>query len=315
MRVLGIESSCDDTGVAVVENGEIVENILIGQEHFGGVIPEYAARFHHLAIYNAVKPFFYDIDLIAYTNGPGLMGSLFVGSSFAKGLAYGANIESIAINHIEAHMMLPYWVYRFDFPFLALIISGGHTLLVFVRGIGDFEIVSRSIDDAVGEVFDKIARHIGLGYPGGRLIEELAQEARGVYSFEFPKPMMNSDNFSFSGLKTAAINQISRDSVVERKADFCDQLQCHVARILIDKLARFQKLYGVRNLVVSGGVASNKVIRGKIQEFAENLQCQLFLPDINLCGDNGVMIAALGELRFEIFGASGLNIKPFSSFV
>lgn len=315
MRVLGIESSCDDTGVGVIEKGNIIENVLVGQEHFGGVIPEYAARFHHLAIYNAVKPLFNNIDLIAYTNGPGLMGSLFVGSSFAKGLAYASGVKSIAINHIEAHMMLPYWVYKFKFPFLALIISGGHTLLAFVEEVGKFQILAKSIDDAVGEVLDKIARHIGLGYPGGKLIEDLAKESKGFYKFNFPFPMLNSDNFSFSGLKTAAINQIAKDAKGEEKADFCAQLQVHIANILVLKLEKWQKKLNVKNLVVSGGVASNKVIREKMEDLAFCLNCELFLPDLNLCGDNGVMIAALGELRFPMFGSSSFQLKPFASFI
>lgn len=314
MRILGIESSCDDTGIAVIEDGNIIANEIITQKHLSGVIPEYAARFHHVAVYDSVKKVFNNIDLIAYTNGPGLMGSLFIGSSFAKGLAYAANLPTIAINHIEAHMMLPYWLFKFSVPFLALIISGGHTLMVFITGVGQYTIISRSIDDAVGEVFDKVARHIGLGYPGGCLIEELALKAQHQYIFNFPKPMQNRDDFSFSGLKTAAIQQISKDATMDQKADFCFQLQNNIAYILSEKLERIQKLYSAKNLVVSGGVAANKVIRLALENLASKLKVDIFFPDISLCGDNGVMVAALGELRYKIFGKSNLNIKPFASF-
>lgn len=314
MRVLGIESSCDDTGIAVVENGEILENVVVSQNHLKGVIPEYAAREHHLAIYNATKPLFKDIDLIAYTNGPGLLGSLFVGSSFAKGLAYASNIPSIAVNHLEGHFFLPYWLYRFEFPFFSLLISGGHSLLIEVYDLDEYRIVSRSLDDAVGEVFDKVARHIGLPYPGGVHIEKLAKNASHKHEFVFPNSMHSRDEFSFSGLKTAAIRQISEGDSLEKKSDFCFQFQKHIAFLLSSKIARFYSKNNIKTWVIAGGVAANVCIREAIDSLAAQNDCSVFYPPIELCTDNGVMIAAIGELLYSKVGASSFELKPFASF-
>lgn len=310
MRILGIESSCDDTGIAIIENGKIIENIVLKQEHRFGVVPEYAARAHHIGIYEATKKIFNKIDLVAYTNGPGLMGSLFVGSSFAKGLAYSANIPSIAINHLEGHFLLPYWLYSFEFPFLSLLISGGHTLLIEVYDVDNYKIVSRSLDDAVGEVFDKVARHIGLNYPGGAEIEKYALKASNKKEYHFPNVMLNRDEFSFSGLKTAAIRQINKNSSLAEKYDFCNQFQNHIAKLLELKFEKFYQRNNIKNWVISGGVAANKVIRAAIEAKAKELKCETYYPPIELCTDNGVMIASVADLIYEKIGPSSFNIKP-----
>lgn len=312
MRILGIESSCDDTGIAVVENGKILESIVVSQEHKFGVIPECAAREHHFAIYNATKKLFRDIDLIAYTNGPGLIGSLFVGSCFAKGLSYASGIPCIAINHLEGHFYLPYWIYRFDFPFLALLVSGGHTLLIEVFDLGVYRVIARTLDDAVGEVFDKVARHIGLEYPGGAKVEQLALKATGRFQYNFPDSMIDRDDFSFSGLKTAALRQIDKNASEEQKMDFCSQFQAHVAYLLADKLGRFFKKNNIKNWVVSGGVAANSFIKRSIELKASAFSCQVFYPPIDLCTDNGVMIAAMAELLYPIVGPTPYSQRPFS---
>lgn len=310
MRILGIESSCDDTGIAVIENGEIIESVVLKQDHKFGVIPEYAARAHHIGIYEATKKIFNKIDLIAYTNGPGLMGSLFIGSSFAKGLSYASNIPSIAINHLEGHFLLPYWLYKFQFPFLNLLISGGHTLLIEVYDVDKYKIISRSLDDAVGEVFDKVARHIGLNYPGGAEIEKYALKASNKKEYKFPNVMINRDEFSFSGLKTASIRQININSSLDEKYDFCNQFQKHVSKLLELKFERFYRKNKIKNWVISGGVAANKVIRSAIEKKAKEFECQIYYPPIELCTDNGVMIACVADLIYDKVGSSSFNIKP-----
>lgn len=314
MKILGIESSCDDTGIAVIQNGVILENIVIKQDHKYGVIPEFAAREHHLNLFKAVRSVFHSIDLIAYTNSPGLMGSLFVGSSFAKGLAYASNLPTIAINHLQAHFLLPFWLFRFQFPFLTLLISGGHTLLIEVFDVDRYSVVSSSLDDAVGEVFDKVARHLGLDYPGGAHIEQLATLAPHKYVFSFPQSMIFRDEFSFSGLKTAAIKQISSDASLDQKADFSFQFQEHVAFLLVSKMVRFFMKNSIKNWVVSGGVASNQAVRMALQKQADLLGCSVFFPPIELCTDNGVMIAAVADLLFPKIGPSSFSLKPSPSF-
>jgi N6-L-threonylcarbamoyladenine synthase len=305
MKILGIETSCDDTGIALIDGKKVLYNKIFKQHHEFGVIPENAARDHFDAIKKNIKEI-EKPDLIAYTNGPGLIGSLFVGASFAKALAYSFGIPSIAINHLEAHVMLPYWLYEFEMPFVCLLISGGHTMLVFVRRLGDYEVISRTMDDAVGEMLDKVARNMGLAYPGGIEIEKLAKAADFQEKFVFPVPVKNSDDFSFSGLKTAAIRQICADDTTEKKANFCFYFQEHVGNLLAEKLARVAKKYEVKNWVISGGVAANKTIRRKIEEVGV---ANVFYPEIEICTDNGLMIAALASLRFPKFGATSLNIR------
>jgi N6-L-threonylcarbamoyladenine synthase len=327
MKVLGIESSCDDTGIALIDGNNICENIVLKQEHKKGVIPEYAARAHHSALFEYANDVIGNkkIDLIAYTAGPGLIGSLFVGSCFAKGLSYSSNIPSIGVNHLEAHVILPYWLNQdlIEFPYLCLLISGGHTMLILVRELGKYEILARTLDDAVGEVFDKVARYIGLDYPGGPEIEKVAKDnswkdskSGYEYEFKFPNVMQNRDDFSFSGLKTAAMmHKVTEAS----RPDFCAQFQEHIANLLSEKTQRaFNKVNQslekpIRHCVISGGVAANKVIRAKFDALAQSLGCAMHYPPIEYCTDNGLMIAALGQLRYEQWGSSGFDEKIFAS--
>lgn len=323
MNILGIESSCDDTGIALIRNKEIIENIVLKQEHKKGVIPEYAARAHHVAIFESANKLInqHKIDLIAYTNGPGLIGSLFVGSSFAKGLAYALQCKIMPINHVEAHILLPFWLEKISFPSLCLMISGGHTMIVLVEEVGKYKILSESQDDAVGEVFDKVARYIGLDFPGGPEIELLAKKAVHKHSFKFPNVMQNSYDFSFSGLKTAAIQQIKIDDIaneeeiLEIKADFCYQFQLHVAKLLSEKLLKMHKKFPCANWIVSGGVAANKTIISNLNEVALQNNACVFYPPINLCQDNGVMIAAAADLKYsKTEEYNNFNLKPLSSW-
>lgn len=310
MKILGIETSCDDTGIAIIdEKKNILYNKIFKQEHEFGVIPEVAARAHFKALYDNIKKIEHEFDLVAYTNGPGLMGSLFIGSSFAKGLAYSKNLPTIAINHIQAHILLPYWMKSFEFPFLCLLISGGHTQLVVAKNLNSFEIISKTLDDSVGEVFDKVARFLKLKYPGGPEIEKMAQKAVQKGKFKFPKVMKNDDNFSFSGLKTAAIELIKSDCNENDIANFCNDFQDHIAYLLSEKFTRINKKYNIKNWVISGGVAANLVIRKKIEEAAAEFNANVYYTEPQLCTDNGLMIAATAQLLWPIVGKTAFHIK------
>jgi len=330
--ILGIESSCDDTGIALIKGKKIISNVVLKQEHKKGVIPEYAARAHHVALFDYAKEIIKDnkIDLIAYTQGPGLIGSLFVGSSFAKGLAYSLDISSFPVNHLHAHILIPYWLYEdeMDFPYICLLVSGGHTMLVLVEKINGkfhYEVLSKTLDDAVGEMIDKVARNIGLDYPGGPHVETLAEKydsnSYDLNDYKFPYAMKGRADFSFSGIKTAAIEQIDETASKQNKAKFCYLLQEHIAILLADKLEQTVKNLenkNVKHVVISGGVASNKVIRTKIKEAAQKVGCKSFFPPINLCTDNGVMIACVASLHEEVDFPSSeemLAKKPYAQMV
>ncbi len=332
--ILGIESSCDDTGIALILGDEIVANTVLKQEHKKGVIPEYAARAHHVALFEHSHSIIQDfsIDLIAYTSQPGLIGSLFVGANFAKSLAYTLGVPSIGINHLVGHILLPYWLDRnaacnvgkkICFPYLCLLVSGGHTMIILVENVGQYKILATTLDDAVGEVFDKVARNIGLDYPGGPHIEQLASiVSESSYSrqslldegcdmfmqdkrkYKFPFVMKNRQEFSFSGLKTAAIEQITNDAAIEDKAQFCRDFQDHVAFLLAQKMQQVHNQlqdsgYDLAHWVVSGGVAANKTIRAKLDEVSLACNAQVHYPPVELCTDNGVMIACVGQLMFD----------------
>ena len=317
MKILGIETSCDDTGIALIDNYEIIENVVLKQEHRKGVIPEYAARAHHIAIYEETKKIIKNqkLDLIAYTKGPGLIGSLFIGSSFAKSLAFSLQVPSIGVNHLEGHLYMPYWFAKkekkdLEFPYLCLLVSGGHTMMVLVKSVGEYEILGETLDDAVGEVFDKVARCLGLAYPGGPEIEKEALKAKSFGRFKFPFSMKGRDDFSFSGLKTAAINLIKDDFSGQDKADFAYDFQAHIKNMLIEKFDAFVKKSNVRFAVISGGVAANKVLRSAFEEKSLELGVKPLFPPIEFCTDNGLMIASLGKEKFLQEGASDFSLKP-----
>lgn len=304
---LGIESSCDETSVAVVKNGrEVFSNVINSQikihEKYGGVVPEIASRNHIEAISGVTKQAleeakitFEDIDIIACTCGPGLVGALLVGVSYAKALSYALNKPLIGTNHIEGHIAANYITHKnLTPPFLCLIVSGGHTHLVHIKNYNEFEILGKTRDDAIGEAFDKVARVIGLGYPGGPKVDKLAKE--GVANIELPKPHMEGLDFSFSGIKTAIINLHHKNPDIN-KANLCASFEKDVTEILLENTIEAAKKLNINKIALAGGVSANSYIR---QEFLK-LQAkgyEIYYPEMILCTDNAAMIASAGYYNF-----------------
>lgn len=304
---LGIESSCDETSVAVVKNGrEVLSNVINSQikihEKYGGVVPEIASRNHIEAISGVTKQAleeakitFEDIDIIACTCGPGLVGALLVGVSYAKALSYALNKPLIGTNHIEGHIAANYITHKYlTPPFLCLIVSGGHTHLVHIKNYNEFEILGKTRDDAIGEAFDKVARVIGLGYPGGPKVDKLAKE--GVANIELPKPHMEGLDFSFSGIKTAIINLHHKNPDIN-KANLCASFEKNVTEILLENTIEAAKKLNINKIALAGGVSANSYIR---QEFLK-LQAkgyEIYYPEMILCTDNAAMIASAGYYNF-----------------
>lgn len=304
---LGIESSCDETSVAVVKNGrEVLSNVINSQikihEKYGGVVPEIASRNHIEAISGVTKQAleeakitFEDIDIIACTCGPGLVGALLVGVSYAKALSYALNKPLIGTNHIEGHIAANYITHKnLTPPFLCLIVSGGHTHLVHIKNYNEFEILGKTRDDAIGEAFDKVARVIGLGYPGGPKVDKLAKE--GVANIELPKPHMEGLDFSFSGIKTAIINLHHKNPDIN-KANLCASFAKDVTEILLENTIEAAKKLNINKIALAGGVSANSYIR---QEFLK-LQAkgyEIYYPEMILCTDNAAMIASAGYYNF-----------------
>ena len=304
---LGIESSCDETSVAVVKNGrEVLSNVINSQikihEKYGGVVPEIASRNHIEAISGVTKQAleeakitFEDIDIIACTCGPGLVGALLVGVSYAKALSYALNKPLIGTNHIEGHIAANYITHKnLTPPFLCLIVSGGHTHLVHIKNYNEFEILGKTRDDAIGEAFDKVARVIGLGYPGGPKVDKLAKE--GVANIELPKPHMEGLDFSFSGIKTAIINLHHKNPDIN-KANLCASFENDVTEILLENTIEAAKKLNINKIALAGGVSANSYIR---QEFLK-LQAkgyEIYYPEMILCTDNAAMIASAGYYNF-----------------
>jgi N6-L-threonylcarbamoyladenine synthase len=304
---LGIESSCDETSVAVVKNGrEVLSNVINSQikihEKYGGVVPEIASRNHIEAISEVTKQAleeakitFEDIDIIACTCGPGLVGALLIGVSYAKALSYALNKPLIGTNHIEGHIAANYITHKnLTPPFLCLIVSGGHTHLVHIKNYNEFEILGKTRDDAIGEAFDKVARVIGLGYPGGPKVDKLAKE--GVANIELPKPHMEGLDFSFSGIKTAIINLHHKNPDIN-KANLCASFEKDVTEILLENTIEAAKKLNINKIALAGGVSANSYIR---QEFLK-LQAkgyEIYYPEMILCTDNAAMIASAGYYNF-----------------
>ena len=304
---LGIESSCDETSVAVVKNGrEVLSNVINSQikihEKYGGVVPEIASRNHIEAISGVTKQAleeakitFEDIDIIACTCGPGLVGALLVGVSYAKALSYALNKPLIGTNHIEGHIAANYITHKnLTPPFLCLIVSGGHTHLVHIKNYNEFEILGKTRDDAIGEAFDKVARVIGLGYPGGPKVDKLAKE--GVANIELQKPSLEGLDFSFSGIKTAIINLHHKNPDIN-KANLCASFEKDVTEILLENTIEAAKKLNINKIALAGGVSANSYIR---QEFLK-LQAkgyEIYYPEMILCTDNAAMIASAGYYNF-----------------
>lgn len=311
MYILGIETSCDETGVAIYHPQKaIVADLLYSQvkmhSDYGGVVPELASRDHirRLAplIKNCLKKAglsLADIKGIAYTAGPGLMGALLVGATTARSLAWTLQIPAIAVHHMEGHLLVPMLEDNSpEFPFVALLVSGGHTLLVEVQGIGYYTILGESLDDAAGEAFDKTAKMLGLGYPGGPKVSALAES--GKPRFRFPRPMTNRPGlaFSFSGLKTFTMNTLnSTDKTAVDKADIAYAFQTAMAETITIKCRRALQQTGLKRLVIAGGVSANKQIRASLQTMTSKENAQLYCPRLDYCTDNGAMIAYAGCQR------------------
>ncbi|WP_370214251.1 tRNA (adenosine(37)-N6)-threonylcarbamoyltransferase complex transferase subunit TsaD [Mesoflavibacter profundi] len=315
--ILGIESSCDDTAAAVIQNGKILSNIIASQkihEEYGGVVPELASRAHQQNIVPVVDQALKkagitkdQLSAVAFTKGPGLMGSLLVGTSFAKSLAYGLNIPLIDVNHMQAHILAHFIDEEgFDkppFPFLAMTISGGHTQIVKVTNHFDMEVIGETIDDAVGEAFDKSGKLLGLGYPAGPEIDKRAKLGNPK-AFKFSKPKVDGLNFSFSGLKTAILYFIQREVknnpnfIEENLNDICASIQYTIIGILTDKLKKASKETGIKHIAIGGGVSANSGIRQALKDGESKHGWTTYVPKFEFTTDNAAMIAIVGYLKY-----------------
>lgn len=306
--ILGIESSCDETSVAVVKNGrEVISNIISSQvpihEKFGGVVPEIASRNHVEAISNVTKKALKeanmkleDIDAISCTYGPGLVGALLVGVSYSKALSYAANKPLIGTNHIEGHIAANYITHKdLKPPFLCVIISGGHTHLVHIKDYKTFEILGKTRDDAIGEAFDKVARVIGLGYPGGPKIDKLAKE--GTPNIPLPQTYFENLDFSFSGIKTAVINLHHKTPDINKK-DLAASFQKAVTDVIIHNALKAAEERNINTIALAGGVSANSYIRSRFLQLKETKQMKIYYPEPILCTDNAAMIASAGYYNY-----------------
>ena len=306
--ILAIESSCDETSVAVVKNGrEVLSNVIDTQikihEQFGGVVPEIASRNHIEAISRVTKLALEqanvkleDIDVIAPTYGPGLVGALLVGVSYGRGLAYALNKPLVGVNHLEGHISANYITHPdLEPPFLCMLTSGGNTQIVYVKDYCDMEVLGRTRDDAIGEAFDKVARVIGLTYPGGPKIDKLAEQ--GKATINFPKTHFENLDFSFSGIKTAVINLHHKNPEVN-KADLCMSFEKAVTEVLTENIEKAIKQTGIKKVVLAGGVSANTHIREEFEKLGQKLNVQIYKPDLKLCTDNAAMIGSAGYYRY-----------------
>ena len=316
--ILGIESSCDDTAAAVIQNGTILSNVVATQsihQEYGGVVPELASRAHQQNIVPVVQLALQkanidkkQLNAIAFTRGPGLMGSLLVGTSFSKSLAMGLEVPLIDVNHMQAHILAHFIKSEGHstptFPFLALTISGGHTQIVKVTDYFKMEVIGQTLDDAVGEAFDKSAKILGLPYPGGPLIDQHSKEGNPK-AFPFPKPKVGPLDFSFSGLKTSVLYFVERntkedpDFIKKNLNDICASLQYTIVNYLMDKIKNAVKQTGINEVAIGGGVSANSGIRKALKTAEKNLGWKVHIPNLEYCTDNAAMIAIVGELKYK----------------
>ena len=309
MKTLGIETSCDETAIAIYDSheglvGESIHSQIKMHTQYGGVVPELASRDHCSKIVNVMRDALGDypiecIDQIAYTSGPGLLGALLIGESFAQGLSSALDIPLIPINHLEGHLMSPMMEFpEIKMPFLCLLISGGHSMIVDVKEKGSYQIIGQSQDDAVGEAFDKVAKLLDLPYPGGPYIEKIALNG-DPETYDFPRPMIHSDNLdmSLSGLKTSVLYTVQKiDNLDEKvKSNIAASFQKAVSDLLIAKTTKAIKITDRKDLIVAGGVAANKFIRNEFKNIEEDLNIKVYYPDLKYCGDNAAMIAFVGS--------------------
>jgi N6-L-threonylcarbamoyladenine synthase len=316
--ILAIESSCDDTSAAVLHNGKVLSNVVANQEihtEYGGVVPELASRAHQQNIVPVVQQALQranigkkDLSAIAFTKGPGLMGSLLVGTSFAKSLAQALHIPLIAVNHMQAHILAHFIEdassQKPPFPFLCLTISGGHTEIVKVTNYFDMEILGSTLDDAVGEAYDKSAKILGLGYPGGPVIDKLAKSGNPK-AFQFTKPKVGDLDFSFSGLKTAILYFIRKevaknpDFIKENLNDICASIQYTIVNILMDKITNAVLQTGITHIAIAGGVSANSEIRKRLKETEQTKAWSTYIPKFEYTTDNAAMIGIVGYYKYS----------------
>lgn len=333
--ILAIESSCDDTSAAIMADNKVLSNIVARQEiheEYGGVVPELASRAHQQNIVPVVDIALKkagitkdDLDGIAFTQGPGLMGSLLVGGSFAKSLSLALDIPLVAVNHMHAHILCHFideeGYDKPEFPFLAMTVSGGHTQIVKVNSFFDLEILGETTDDAVGEAFDKSAKVLGFPYPGGPLIDKYAKEGNPK-AFAFTKPKVDGLNFSFSGLKTQFLYFIQKNVatnpnfIEENKADICASIQYTIIQILLDKLKLAVKETGIKQIVIGGGVSANSGIRQALKEGEKKYKWKAFIPKFEYTTDNAAMIGIVGYYKYKesIFADSSVVSKARIEF-
>jgi N6-L-threonylcarbamoyladenine synthase len=331
--ILGIESSCDDTSASVICNGTLLSNITAGQkvhEAYGGVVPELASRAHQQNIVPVVDQAIKqagirteDIAAIAFTRGPGLLGSLLVGTSFAKGFSLATGAPMVEINHLQAHVLAHFIREKdapFDppkFPFLCLLVSGGNSQIILVKDYLDMEVIGQTIDDAAGEAFDKCAKVMGLPYPGGPFVDKLAKEGDSG-AFKFAKPHIQNYDYSFSGLKTSFLyflrDQLKENPnfIEERKTDLCASLQKTIIDILLDKLIKVAKDYRIREVAVAGGVSANSGLRNALIETAAKRHWKMHIPEFAFTTDNAAMIAITGYFKYQKCEFIGMDAVPFA---
>lgn len=318
MLTLGIESSCDETAVAVIEDGrKILSNIVDTQipihEKYGGVVPEIASRNHIEAISRVTKKALEeakitidDIDAITPTYGPGLVGALLVGLSYAKALSYATGKPLVGVNHVQGHIAANYITHRdLKPPFLCVMMSGGNTQIIHVKGYTEFEVLGKTRDDAIGEAFDKVARVVGLGYPGGPKVDRLALQ--GEPNIELPKTHFDNLDFSFSGIKTAVINLHHKNPDIN-KADLCASFEKTVTEILIEHIKKAIEITGLKTIALAGGVSANSYIRNAFDDLEKN-GIRVYMPDLKLCTDNGAMIGSAGYYNYMAGIRDGLELN------
>lgn len=328
MLVLGIESSCDETGMALYRadaGGALLAHALHSQvcmhADYGGVVPELASRDHIRRLVPLLRQVLGDsgcslsaVDAVAYTQGPGLAGALLVGAAFAEALATALGVPTIPVHHLEGHLLSPLLSRRRPhFPFVALLVSGGHSQLMRVSGVGEYELLGETLDDAAGEAFDKTAKLLGLGYPGGAALASLAEHGRpGLV--RLPRPMLQSGdlNFSFSGLKTAVLTKVRELGKIsdQQRADIARGFQEAIVEVLVSKALRAVEVSGLRQLVVAGGVGANRELRRQLDAHAAPARIAVFYPELEFCTDNGAMIALAGAMRLQ----AGISDKPPGAF-
>ena len=333
VTILGIESSCDDTSSSVIRDGVMLSNVIASQavhEAYGGVVPELASRAHQQNIIpvvaEAIKRAGIDkseLSAVAFTRGPGLMGSLLVGTSFAKGLAASLDIPMIEINHLQAHVLAhfiketPEDDHAPSFPFLCLLVSGGNSQIILVKAYNDMEILGQTIDDAAGEAIDKCSKVMGLGYPGGPIIDKLARQGNPK-AFTFSKPHIPGLDYSFSGLKTSFLYSLrdwlkdDPDFIEHHKVDLAASLEATVVDILMDKLRKAAKEYKINEIAVAGGVSANNGLRNAFQEHAEKYGWNIFIPKFSYTTDNAAMIAITGYFKYLDKDFCSIDLPAYS---